>query len=293
MKNTHDYQLLAEHMVTEDYRIGKDILLLDDYLLNKISNYEFVAPGNAFIQILKGKGDITINGKKYDVSENCLIVYFKGQSIRTNIPNGTVLQRSAIFTDNFLEQVYREGLKITDIRTSLFENPVIHMGKEAQTEMNIYVKQLQLIAKRPENGNNTECAIFATLTLFYGSLFSYFKSNHKASSFRSPKLAYEFISLIGEHFKEKRTQDFYADKLCISRRYLYDIVVSTTGKSPSYWLDYYLTAEAKKQIRDRQTSFMQIALNLNFSGLPAFCKFFKKQTGMSPGDYRKLISRPK
>lgn len=37
-------------------------------------------------------------------------------------------------------------------------------------------------------------------------------------------------------------------------------------------------------------SALQIAQSLNFAGLPQFCKFFKKQTGCTPSEFRKTLS---
>jgi len=82
---------------------------------------------------------------------------------------------------------------------------------------------------------------------------------------------------------------FYADALNISKTYLYDCVSSTSGKAPSYWIDYYMVSYAKKSLANMDLSILQIALSLNFAGLPQFAKFFKKQTGMSPRDYRKSL----
>lgn len=286
---TFDLELLAEHTVNEDHKIGEDALLLDDFLLHRILNLKFISPGNGFLEIVKGGGRITINGKEYEVTDKCSIIFIKGQSCRTRFTEDTVL-RGALFTERFTEKLYLEGLKFNDLRATFLESPVIHMSNDLLDEMDLYVKQLHLIAARADNRNNIECAVFLTLALFYGSMYSSFKIMAETTTFRGPKLASRFFSLLETHFKERHTLDFYADHLSISKRYLYDTVIAMTGRSPSYWVDYYMTSEAKRLIMDRETSFQQISQQLGFSGLPSFCKFFRKQTNMSPGEYRKSIS---
>lgn len=87
----------------------------------------------------------------------------------------------------------------------------------------------------------------------------------------------------------KHNLSFYADRLNISKSYLHECIVSASGKPPGYWVDYYLTAYAKKNLADMDLSIQQIALSLNFAGIPQFSKFFKKQTGQSPSAYRKSL----
>ena len=65
---------------------------------------------------------------------------------------------------------------------------------------------------------------------------------------------------------------------------------SLSGKAPGYWLNYHRVVYAKKCLADMNMSALQIARSLNFAGLPQFCKFFKKQTGSTPSEFRKTLS---
>lgn len=80
---------------------------------------------------------------------------------------------------------------------------------------------------------------------------------------------------------------FYADKLCITSRYLGTVILSESGVGAKEWIDRAIISAAKVQLRhsDRQTT--QIADELNFPNVSFFCKYFKRLTGFTPQQYRK------
>jgi len=182
------------------------------------------------------------------------------------------------------------SLKFNDIRSSIIENPVIVLDELAAKGIEIYVNTLKIIATSSRNFEKVTCIKYLTLSLFYGPLFNVFKKKIDSASFRSPKLSTGFFHLLERHFREEHELSYYADKLNISVRYLYANVRSTTGKSPGYWIDYYMMSEAKKLLADMELSIVQVSDTLNFAGLSQFGKFFKKHEGISPSAYRKSLT---
>lgn len=96
----------------------------------------------------------------------------------------------------------------------------------------------------------------------------------------------KFVRLLNIHIKEQHNVEFYASELCIDPKYLSRILTSLNGKSASKWISEALTNEAQLHLRDNALSIQQIADILNFSDQSSFGKFFKKQTGISPANYR-------
>lgn len=274
---------------TESRKIGEDIILMDDYQLDPVYEYEFTAYLNTAIEIIDGEGTLVINGKKYEVKAPCLITYLNGQEIRTNITKNTV-QRSLVFTDRFLEDLSLNAIKFNDIRTLMIQCPVLPITKRTIYELEIFANALKDIAEYPDRANNIFCAKHLVLSLFYGPLFDLLNKNSESATFRAPKISGDFFRLLSEHFREEHNMGFYASKLCISERYLYTTVVSVTGKSPVFWIENYLIAEAKRLIEDRDLSILQISQLLHFAGLPSFNKFFKRKEGLNPSAYRRQIS---
>lgn len=107
----------------------------------------------------------------------------------------------------------------------------------------------------------------------------------------SPKdhVLQEFHSLVTRHFREEHFVGFYADKLAISEQYLSRIVRGGTGKSVNTIINELLTMEAQMLLGSRKRTVGEIAAQLCFSDASSFCKFFKRNVGETPLEFRKRI----
>ncbi|MVA97072.1 helix-turn-helix domain-containing protein [Nitratireductor sp. CAU 1489] len=93
-------------------------------------------------------------------------------------------------------------------------------------------------------------------------------------------------ALIGAHFREHRPVGFYADRLGISAAHLNRIARRATGRSVSQLLTLRLVEEARRDLVFTFLPAQSIALSLGFSDPAYFSRFFRKQTGLTPGAFR-------
>ena len=106
---------------------------------------------------------------------------------------------------------------------------------------------------------------------------------------RSIDLYNAFVSLVAEHYCEAHDVSFYADKLCITTRYLSQITDNVVGKSPKQIIADYLMSEAKSYLETTRLTIQEITDKLGFSSGALFCKFFKTQASISPTEYRSRL----
>lgn len=106
---------------------------------------------------------------------------------------------------------------------------------------------------------------------------------------RRMELFQRFIALVHEHCSRWREVSFYADKLCVSGRYLSSIANSVTGSSPKEIIDYSVVLELKMLLRSTELSVQEIAYRLNFPDQSYLGRYFKKHTGKSPSEYRNTL----
>ncbi len=78
-----------------------------------------------------------------------------------------------------------------------------------------------------------------------------------------------------------------ASELCVSHKYLIEVVKNETGKHPCYFYEYKILEKAQKLLVESELSIAKIAGILTYD--PSnFGKFFKKYAGVSPGKWRVL-----
>ena len=92
--------------------------------------------------------------------------------------------------------------------------------------------------------------------------------------------------LLLENCRKHRDVNFYAQKLCITADYLSKLVREYDGQSALKWISNAVITEAKILLRQPDYSIYQIALELNFPDQSTFGKFFKRNTGMTPVQYK-------
>ena len=96
----------------------------------------------------------------------------------------------------------------------------------------------------------------------------------------------QFKALLAEHFIEERQVSFYADKMYLTPKYFSTIIKEISGKTAGTWINEMLLLESRVRLQNKDKSIAQIADDLNFSDPSHFGKFFKKQVGISPLEYR-------
>ena len=80
-----------------------------------------------------------------------------------------------------------------------------------------------------------------------------------------------------------------AEKIGISEVYLRKLFNAKYGISPSSYLISVRLESAKKLMKYPFLTLEECALQSGFSSLQYFCRIFKKETGISPGKYRKEL----
>ena len=108
-------------------------------------------------------------------------------------------------------------------------------------------------------------------------------------STRQSELLRRFIALVKEYCFRERGVPFYADKLCISARYLAAIVRNTTHEPVKAHIDRAVVLEIKSLLQSTDLSVQEIAYRLHFPDQSYLGRYFKKHTGQSPSVFRKLL----
>ena len=105
---------------------------------------------------------------------------------------------------------------------------------------------------------------------------------------RKEQIFKDFLTLLEQHFTQERSISFYADRMCLTPKYLSTIVKEVSGKHGMQWIDEYVALEAKALLREGSMSVKQVSDKLNFPSQSMFGRFFKKMTGYSPKQYMLL-----
>jgi AraC family transcriptional activator of pobA len=104
---------------------------------------------------------------------------------------------------------------------------------------------------------------------------------------RMEKLA----TLMAAHLREQRPVGFYADALGVSPTHLNRLTRAATGLSIQGLLTLQIIEAARRDLVFTPTPVQAIAYSLGFADPAYFNRFFRKQTGMTPGAFREMERR--
>lgn len=82
------------------------------------------------------------------------------------------------------------------------------------------------------------------------------------------------------------TVKYFADKICLSPNYFGDLVKSETGKTAQEYIQLKIVEMAKNAMLTPDLNIKQIADMLGFQQPQHFLRFFKREVGCTPKEYR-------
>jgi AraC family transcriptional activator of pobA len=189
------------------------------------------------------------------------------------------------FTGEFL--AFQENASMS--RLPLIQNP--QSGYElllTETDINFVEEMLARINaeyQRPGEWQQRMLAAYLTVLLTYLSRLytEQFKDNKPSVD---KLLLKKFQEKINECFRELHEVGDYASLFHISAKHLSEVVKNQSGKPAIKHIHERQVLEAKRLLFYTNNSLKEIAWDLGFSDASYFNRFFKRETGVTPAEYR-------
>ena len=129
-------------------------------------------------------------------------------------------------------------------------------------------------------------SLISAFILELNQMFAIRVERKKLKKSRKEDILWRFLSLLTQHYKQNRSVDFYADKLCISPKHLSSVIKQLSHKTAHEIISDVVIMAAKQLLKTTTLSIQEISEELNFANQSFFGKFFKQNTGQSPSSYR-------
>jgi AraC family transcriptional activator of pobA len=109
---------------------------------------------------------------------------------------------------------------------------------------------------------------------------------HEGAHRGGTRLAERFRELIDLHYRENLRLQNYAEMMAVSPTQLRAACAAAKGLSPTKMIHARIITEAKRSLIFGDTSIEQIAYGLGFLDTAYFTRFFRKEVGQSPSQFR-------
>jgi two-component system response regulator YesN len=95
------------------------------------------------------------------------------------------------------------------------------------------------------------------------------------------------LHYVEHHYNEDLSLDSVASKINLSSGYLSNYIKQKTGVTFSEHIMEVRIRKAKEMLRDSSLPIGVIAEKIGYYSATSFNRWFKKATGLSPGEYRR------
>ncbi len=244
----------------------------------------------AFCICVKGSAVIEINLIQYKLVPDTICVIMPDQLLRVVEVSDDIAVRFFAFSPEFAQTNQLSTRTDFSIYLYVKDHPVIALLEHESKILLEYYHLFQ--SKRYITDKTTRqlvvhqlfVAMICESTAFFRNrnITGNQKKSHKEVVFE------KFINLVFEHFRLERGLEFYAEKLCLTTKYLSTLSKSVSGKTASEWIEDVVILEAKALLKTPEMNVQMVSDRLNFPDQSFFGKYFKRITGMTPSEYKSL-----
>ena len=234
--------------------------------------------------VVRGQLRGIINLREYSMTEGTIAFVTPGTIVEPlEVSDDFLLEGMGLPADLFL---MAHGGRLPELFNGQVKDGRRTVSFEERTILNRMLRLLHDLMGEDGTSKEVIYSLITMVTHYYDQLF------HDRTSVSSPSHSNEifnrFLRLVNLHGSKEHRLAFYAEKLCITSRYLGTVVLATSGVGAKEWIDRAIVSTAKVLLRHSDKQSSQIADELNFPNASFFCKYFKRMTGLTPHQYRKI-----
>lgn len=288
-------QLTDKRVCAYRFEDAVEIIRLEGYKLNEngIPDVSVPLKVDAFniILTLAGTGHFEVNSEEYELHPNTTMNLIGAKLLRNVTFSDDYQGYHLMVSKSFYDDVFKEGKHLTP-ETAMYKTHFPYDSIQLQESLLLETAILNIIKTIERTGHFWYRRMIETnVRIFFMEIGNIIIAktplieNYNLSNYDI--LFYRFMQLVRDNSKERKTVKFYADKLCLSPDYLAQAIKAFSQKPISYWINEALVMQAKTYLMDNSMTIQQIVTRMNFSDQSSFGRFFRKNTGKSPAEYRK------
>ena len=262
-----------------------DIRLLENETILDGLRFPYKIDKVTQIVVTRGRFSCIVDFRTYLLDAPAVAIFLPGQVVESFETDddftGFGIMMSSDFTDSMnLPVSLQERLFIKNTQFYSISSEVVDV-------LSSVYRQVSSLIKQHDNPYKEDIIRHLFSAYYYGLGYYMHGLQSKPSSLTAQQeKCQKFMSLVSEHFKTEREIEFYANKLCVSKKYLSSLLKQETGMTALEWIERYVVLYAKSCLTSTTMTIQQISDELEFSSQSVFGKYFKRVEGVSPKAYR-------
>lgn len=247
---------------------------------------------------LKNGKDCTLKygRREYDYTEGTIMSFAPGQVVEVSMTDEVFQPRvyGLLFHPDLIR---RTSLGQNIERYNFFSYSsfeALHLSERERKTVMDCLEQIQQELEHPID-NHSKQLISTTVELLLNYCLRFYERQFITRKEANRDILQKLEHLITEYLSSNLPQNFglptvkyFADKVHLSTNYFGDLIKKESGKSAQEYIQFKVIERAKDQIANTSLTMSEIAYSLGFQYPQHFGRLFKKNTGMTPNEYRAI-----
>lgn len=269
-----------------------DISLMTD--INDLSELNGIKSDSyLFLASRKGRLQIDINGNTHTIKEGERLTVLPQNftdNILVSVDADIVMLRLSV---RIVSDLMREHIDKWNRMIYICKAYRMSAVKNLEEQMPFYYRLILSKTMNPDQKYHKEI-IRTIIKAILLEMLSNMETDQCQSAEGENKTQFQFnrfLQILSSEDVKHRPIDFYADRLCISSKYLSVICSKVSGKSARQWIDEYTVEDIRYHLFNTDYSIKEIAYRLGFENLSFFGKYVKRHFGKSPSELRSIRNK--
>ncbi len=238
-----------------------------------------------------GRMRLRLNLQDYELKANNILIAQEGVIGEYLGMDGDTRVAVIAFTPDYFQAALQVEATIS-LQRRLYASPLCRLTSGAMKESMLIYRLMKAKVAETDNPFRKGALLGYAQVLTYNAyryllLSDADTGDKKEKSSRQQELYNQFVKEVQRSYTHERSISFYANALCVTPKYLSQVVHKVSGRFAGDWIADFVILEAKAMLKSRKYTIQQIADLLNFANQSFFGRYFKDKVGCSPSEYQK------
>lgn len=263
----------------------KSVSSSDTNIINKFKLPQQIKYGCFFI-CTSGSAQIMINSQSYDLHNGSMCIFFPTMVIAiSDVSEDFAGFIAGVNTESFIPIIDHSAISLFVL---ISNSPCISINDHQKNMILKLCKKSRDFILNTEHPYKEEIVrnILEIIVYEIAAIYNHNEPIVEQKVTHSKKVFQEFITLVANEHTISREVNYYAEKMCITPKYLSVLIKKASGKSANDWINAIVVNRAKTMLNKEDMTIQQIAYELKFPNASFFVQYFKRNMGITPKKYR-------
>jgi len=284
-KREHKSGLIAQNAL----RIKKEgVVFFDDINEAPYSLEPFVTQVYVIGIVHRGTLRMLYDSEPYTISPRVISVVYPSHILHIKKVSGDFRGTIIALDESMIDEPLLEIINQTRYRYE--SRPIFPMPKH---EFDIMMQMVNVIRETLNLDIPDKRSLLALQIRCFLSLLNYHRKRKLNDDIAEDRVSSKFHTDVAKHYRKHRDVAFYAELSGLTPKHFSAVIKRETGKNAAGWIHTHVVSEAKKLLQLRRDLTIQsVAYLLGFDDQAVFSRYFKRETGISPKEFREETQHP-